>query len=288
MRNGERDLFDGRAPLRLAEHLEAEYSVDLLQRFNRKSSASGRLTSAWNHVEYGMNSSVSIGPDLRIDYLDYAQSLVGMVLGRQEAGITAHMKALVLSSYITTFKKRALGLEVTRDDCTDIYRSLGGAFGHIRPLEHGEVPSAVALETFTLALSARTRVPEYLLYPTSPREEASAVQALNHDSYFIHDGEKLPLQQKLIPTDVEYGESITMLTLLPIIDGVYRKYKDVGVDTIADKLNYPISLMVAEAAQERLPQQDKAILDHLSESIVWHYLRAQESVDSLAEMGEAA
>ena len=166
------ELFDGRASLTLAENLDADYSTELIRQFTCKRSAKGRLVSAWNHVEFGLNTSLPLDPDIRINYFDNALQLLGMVLSKGEAHPDTHLEALILSTYIPAFCKRALDIELDAGDCGDIYASLGSVFAYLHPFSENAVPSAISLETMVLALSARTRQPSLLLYPTSPREEA--------------------------------------------------------------------------------------------------------------------
>lgn len=275
------ELFDARVPLELAEHLTVDYSAMAMRRFVVKRTARGRLISAWNHVEYGVNRSGCINDFDRMESIDCAQSLVAKVLSRPEAHVDTHLEALVLASYLPLFRKRAFGYEVTKEDCRDVCQSLASSFAYIKPLEHGTIPSALSLETLVLALSARTQMPCYLLYPTSPREEASQYQQMNHDSYFVRDSAKLPVQQKLIETPLEYAEPVTLLTLLPLITKASRKSGYVVEDEVADQLNNAIALIVAEANCEELERHEKTFLDTLSQGVVAHYREANARINVL-------
>lgn len=163
----------------------------------------------------------------------------------------------MLASYIPIFRKRADNQGITGEDCTGVYESLAAAFSYLKPLRHDTTPSTVALEALVLAASARTQSPSYLLYPTSPREEASTLREVNHDSYFVRGDTKLPIQQKLVATPVRYADSITMLTLLPIAAKASRKSGYVLLDDDSDLLNNAIALVVAEASGEELEKHEK-------------------------------
>lgn len=266
-----------RASLELAEHLDATYITESLWRHVTKRSSRGRLVSAWNHIEYALNSSGDISDFARYESLECSQSLTQKILDKPHAPFNTKLEALVLASYLPAYQKRAFGQEVDSEDCVGIYRSLGNAFGYMRPLQHGVIPSSTVCETLVLGLSARTQVPSYLLYPASPREEASETQAVNHDSYFVLSGTKLPVQQKLIETSAEYSPRITMLTLKPLIGRANRKAGFNRDDNIEDQLNHPVALMVAEANGEPLDRHEKQLLDCLSQAVVAHFREASRS-----------
>ena len=274
-----RELMDGRASLLLAEHLPPEYSTDAVRNYLTCKTATGRLHSAWAHAEYALNRSIDMTDFERYESIECANSLTGMVLEKRFAPSDTHFGALILASYLPVFKKRAFNVEITSKDCEDIYASLASAFAYIKPLVSGEMPSALSLESFVLSLSARTRRPDYLMYPTSPREESSAIQATNHDSYFITSNTKLPIQQKLIPTSAQYQAPITMLTLMPLMTNIGRKCGYLSYDDPADQLNNPIALVVAEANGEALEKYEKSLLDNLSEGVVAHYRKAIDTSD---------
>lgn len=275
------ERYNARASLELAEDLAVDYSAAVMRRFVIKRTARGRLFSAWNHVEYGVNQSGEVSDFDRMESLDCVQALVAKILSKHEAHVDTHLGALVLASYMPVFRKRAFGEAITRKDCVDIYESLAGAFTYIRPLEHGAIPSTLSLETLVLALSARTQSPSFLLFPTSPREEASELQEVNHDSYFVRDRAKLPVQQKLIETATEYEQPITMLTLLPLVNKASRKSGYLVEDGAADQLNTVIALVVAEGSGEELEKHEKVLLDTLSESVVAHYREADARINAL-------
>lgn len=269
-----RELMDGRASLSLAENLSAQYCTDAVGNYLVRRTANGRLKSAWAHVEYALNHEVEMDDFERNESLDCARSLTRMILDKTSAHMDTHFEALILACYLPVFKKRAYGIDITADDCANVYESLCNAFAYIKPLEVGEMPSTLSLEAFVLALSARTRRPDYLMYPTSPREESSEQQSVNHDSYFIKYQTKLPIQQKLIPTEHEYNHPITMLTLMPLVSKANRKCGYVVEDEPADQLNNPIALVVAEVMGEQLEKHEKTLLDTMSEGVVAYYRRA--------------
>lgn len=276
----ELEHIDVYAPTALAEDLAADYVTDAVWKNVTKRTASGRLVSAWSHIEYAVNRSAEISDIDRLESLDCARMLTQKILEKKHAAVNTHLSALVLASYLPTFSKRAYGLDLDNKDCADIYHSLAGAFVYTQPLRHGSIPSALSLETFVLALSARTKRPDYLLFPASPREESSIVQSVNHDSYFLTNGAKLPLQQKLITTSMEYSEDITTLTLLPLLEKANRRCGYHNDDDVADMLNLPIALIVAEASGEKLSKHEKALLDFLSEGVVAHYRQAIDGAES--------
>jgi hypothetical protein len=115
-----------------------------------------------------------------------------------------------------------------------------------------------------------------LLYPTSPREETSSIQAFNHDSYFYADKGKIPIQQKLLPTQKVYDECIQILTVQPLLDKALRKSGEQERITLSDKVNYLLSLIVAETSGAELTKDEAVFLNAMTEAVVAHYLEATE------------
>lgn len=275
-----REHYDGRASLELAENLDFEFSAEAMRSYIIKRTALGRLRSAWHHVEFGVNHMGEMSNFERLECFDCARSLTKMILEKPDAHMNTHLEALVLASYLPVFKKRAFDETIVASDCEDIYYSLGNALAYIKPLQIGAVPPTLSLEALALALSARTRRPDYLLYPTSPREEASEAKVVNHDSYFMKEGSKLPIQQKLIPTATQYADPVTMLTLLPLIEKASHRAGYVIEDDVSDKLNNTIALTVAETCGEELAKYEKRFMDSLSQGVVAHYREAASRVET--------
>ena len=89
--------------------------------------------------------------------------------------------------------------------------------------------------------------------------------------YFFNETGKIPLQQKLIHTDKTYSDWITMLTLQPLVD---KGLKANGGETkrpLADKVNYLLSLVVAETHKVELDVNERNFLNFMSQSVVAHY-----------------
>src|SRR5690606_30588005 len=160
-----------------------------------KKSPNGKLRSAWNYAEFALNLKNST-PDVRREHFHTSQLLTAMVLADVKTTHDTALSALTLSTYLPLFEKRSEDNELTNEDCEGVYRSLGGAMRYLRPLEIDEPPQWRMTEVSVLALSARARQPHLLMYPTSPREETSGIQVLNHDSYFFTGDDKIPIQQK--------------------------------------------------------------------------------------------
>lgn len=256
----------------LAEAVDPEMVKAAMRRHETRRSTAGLFYSAWNQVEYAVNSNLH--KDITDTYFDNANALLAEVIQRPNAHQDARLGAFTLSSYIPVFSKRANEQPIDGDDCEDIYRSLGMALQYLRPLHIDEPPQWRMAEAAVLSLSARMRQSDLLLYPASPREEQSSNQRLNHDSYFFTGTDKLPVQQKLMPTQKIYDECITVLTLEPLIDkalkvtGGSREEK-----TTADKVNYLIALIVTEAATKKLTSQETKFLNFLTEAVAAHHSR---------------
>lgn len=262
-------------PQPLAEHLEPEFVLQEMEHYETRRNPEGLFRSAWNYVECGMNQTMNFTEDRRGYYFNYAQNLIGMLLQHEKTHQDTRLGGLILSSYIPLFQKRSLGLQVTSTDCEDIYQSLGMAMAHLQPLDIDEPPQWRMAETAVLALSARTRRPDLLLYPTSPREENSPVAPFNHDSYFLQGNNKIPIQQKVIESQKEYDEWITILTLEPMISQSLRRANQGVQGSLADHLNYLISCLVAETSKQTLTRSESDFLKRISAGVAAHRWKAK-------------
>jgi hypothetical protein len=266
-------------PQPLAEYAEPAMLALEMERYKTRRNPEGLFRSAWNYVEYGTNKNnldSVVNPDY---YFEYAQNLIGMTLNKSGVYQDTELGALVLSTYLPLFKKRRFDEPLTPEDCGNVYRSLGQAMAYLQPLKIDEPPQWRMAETAVLALSARTSRPEFLLYPTSPREESSAEAVLNHDSYFIDNGSKIPIQQKLVRTEKEYDDWITILTLQPLIERGVRKTSLRKVYTLADQVNHLLSLIVTETNGERITKQEASFLNTISAAIVSHRYKKRVGSD---------
>lgn len=236
------------------------------------------VRSAWNHAELAMNQDVSYSDDLRQAYLDDANSLCGLVLNSPEARNNTRLDALVLSSYIPAFRRRALGGPLESSECHDVYRSLGASVEYLS--ERGNHLTQWRLaEVAVMALSARTGQPELLLYPGSPREEASPDGSYNHDSYFLDDDQKLPIQQKLVLNGRTYANEITLLEFAPLLDKTFRRHWQQEY-SVKDQLEVTLAMLVDEAASGVIDEVEAKYLDGLARKIVgyrWIANRQQQN-----------
>lgn len=223
-------------PLLPAEFLDLALIKSSMDHFGRRKALRPKLHSAWNHVEYALNDQAQISDDLRRIYLEYAQDLLGEIVGRHRAERQLHLDAFILSSYMPVFQKRSCNDMITNDDCQAIYSSLGRVVSYLQPPTSARHLGPRMEELMVLAISARISRPQFLLFPASPREESSSNPSWNHDSYFYEARTKRPVQQKRIPTEKQYDEQITRLILQPILDRAIKR-KDEGIaDTVDDQI----------------------------------------------------
>ena len=263
--------------LELAERTDAIFVIEEMRRHETRQSPVGLFRSAWAYAEYALCRSHDITDDERAWHLNGAQDLLGRVIGDLNSLPDIQLGALVLSAYMPMFKKRCFSYEAKPSDSQEIYRGVGAAMRYLRPLAIDAPLQWRMTEMILLALSARTQQPDYLLYPASPREEASALQPYNHDSYFVGtDIRKLPIQQKLFPTERVYDPSVTMLSLGPILNRALCKQFGKHELTVAEQVNYVISCIVSECAGQEIDSRDCSLLNNLSEAVVRHYRDALE------------
>lgn len=259
-------------PRPVAEYVQPELASAAVRLYETKTLPAGLFRSAWHHVEYGLNRDMHNKAEVT-EMFSSSQQLVSMILKHPEAHQDMKLGALTLSTYVPLFRKRAEGESVLPQDCEDVYKSLGAAMAYLKPLGVNEPPQWRMTEVGVLALSARTRQPWLLLYPTSPREEMSVDQSLNHDSYFFEEDSKIPLQQKLLPTQKTYDECITILTLQPLMDKALKIAGEKTVTTLSEKVNYLLSLIIAETSGEQLGRDEARFLNCMSEAVAAHHYR---------------
>jgi hypothetical protein len=265
-----------RIPKPLAEDVDQTLAKAALKKYESKKSPSGILRSAWNYAEFALNSRGSEKSELE-EHFHTSQLLTAMVVMDPKTHQDVALNALTLSTYLPLFEKRADDRDVTYEDCEAIYRSLGSAMQFLRPLNIDEPPQWRMTEVGILALSARARQPHLLLYPTSPREESSGIQELNHDSYYIDRNSKIPIQQKLIPTQKVYDESVKVLTVQPLIDLALKKNGETLTIDLADKVNYLLALIIAESTGQALARDEMKFLNTLTAAVASHYFNALDS-----------
>jgi len=239
----------------------------------------GFFLSAWHHLEYAMNQSAEYFDDeLRRKYIGDAAYLLGQVIdtfngsGSRRINPSLYTQALVVNTYLPVFTKRALGRSISPADCSDIYLSLGRVFRDINSLAYPDASfkSARFAEMVGPALSARTLRPDALLYPASPREEASAQQTLNHDGYFIKAGHKMPLQTKLIETGKAYDDPTQTIYIEPLAEHALAR-----AGMLPDGIRLPLGVhtgmiaeLISEDAEGVIDRQGKAALDFLTRSVM--------------------
>tara|TARA_Y100000114_G_C11721376_1_gene308644 strand:+ start:44 stop:895 length:852 start_codon:yes stop_codon:yes gene_type:complete len=265
-----------RVPRPLAEELEESLARAALRKYETKKTPGGILRSAWNYAEYALNLKDESG-SARQEYFQTSQLLTAMVIQHPGARQESVMNALTLSTYLPVFEKRADGRDLEAQDCENTYVSLGHAMQYLRPFTIEEPPQWRMVEVATLALSARTRQPHLMMYPTSPREETSTIQELNHDSYFYNNTGKIPIQQKLLPTQKTYNEWVKIMTLQPLLDLSLRKSGERNTATLADKLNRLFAVIIADATGERLTRDETKFINSMTQAVAAHYYTVNES-----------
>ena len=276
------------APRMLAEELAPELSITALNRNMTQRKSPGHFHSAWSHVEYSLNQSIDLDRDMRCQYIDDAQVLLGWVIKNPEATEDARLGALTLSSYMPCMVKGAHRERITGDDCLEVYNSLGQAIQYMKPLNPGDPPQWRMTETAVLAASARMGQPDLLLYPTSPREESSRIASENHDSYFLVGGVKRPIQQKMDFTSKGYDDAITLLAFQPMMERAYRRYKLDMPGDVAEQLNQLLSLIACESSGLELDRDERNFLNHVSRSVAYHRFKAGDRLTSGVSNSKAA
>lgn len=268
----------------LAEHVDADVALAAMRHCMTLRKPEGHFHSAWRHIEFAMNQNVPYlnnNDQLRKKYMGDAQWLLAGILdvrgdrhGRK-TNPDLYAQAITLNIFLPVLTKRALAQDITPKDCQNIYQSFGTAFRTINAFNYPDssYKSARFAEMLGPALSARTKRPDALLYPSSPREEASTTQPLNHDGYFIKETEKIPLQTKLIHTEKIYHDPTRTIYIEPLAEHALKR-----ADLIPRDTTLPIGYyteMIAELVEEEtagiVDQPGKEALDYLTRSVVARY-----------------
>ena len=258
----------------LAEHLAPDFARAAVRMYETRRTPAGLFHSAWSQLEYAMSTAQSA--EDREAHFDTTLLLTGELLNRNDVHQDIRLGAFIVASYLPLFKKRSVEEAITVEDCDEVYKSVGASLRYLRPLEIDEPPQWRMTEAAVLALSARIGRPELLLYPASPREEHSSNFAYNHDSYFFFEEEKLPLQQKLLPTNKEYDETVTVLTLDPIMKKAAKAAGVIeGAETLAGRTNYLLSLIIAESGGYDMRRSEVKYLNFITQAIAAHNVSLQ-------------
>jgi len=266
-------------PEPLAEHLEPSVALAGMRHCMTLRKAEGHFSSAWHHVEYAMNQQANyLTDDLRRKYFNDASWLLGGIIearGHRKVGPNLMAQVLTLSTYLPVLTKRALGEEVVSSDCADIYHSLGWVLKELEDLHYIDTSyrGSRYAEVLGFALSARPRRPDALLYPASPREEASSIAPLNHDGYFIKVGKKLPTQTKLIETDRSYLDPTQVIVFEPLAEHALAR-AGLAADNDSEHGRHVITLagfVARDAATGYLNEKEIQALNFMTRSIVARY-----------------
>jgi hypothetical protein len=263
----------------LAEDVDANAALTAMRHCMTLRKPEGHFHSAWRHIEFAMNQNVTyLNESLRRKYMGDAQWLLAGILDARgdkhgrKTNPALYAQAITLNIFLPALTKRALAREITPQDCQDIYTSFGIAFRTINAYRYPDssYKSARFGEMLGPALSARTRRPDALLYPSSPREEASATQPFNHDGYFIKHNEKIPLQTKLVMTEKIYHDPTRTIYIDPLAEHALKR-----AGLIPRDVELPLgnsTEMIAELIEEEtagyIDQQGKEALDYMTRSVV--------------------
>lgn len=230
----------------LAEQLPADYVYNRFRKLSTQRSAYGRYRSAFAHIEFALCQSASLDSEARAAFLYDCNFILTRPMGLDDHHTTDSLRlsASILCSYLQVFKKRALGQDITQDDCALLYKSLGSALTMSMAFAHNtEAINSRLAEGLMYALSVRTGQSEHLIWPASPREEASDDQPSNHDGYtIINNNHKMRVQTKLVKTDKHYREPTIVVVIEELLTHISRKaakrlqqpITEVGIEEMID------------------------------------------------------
>jgi hypothetical protein len=283
--------------LPLAEELNPDVLLADLHHYSQRSNAEGLIHSAWRQIEFALNQQNKLSDDLRLTYINnYASHLLACSMNASSETIQGHdtanrseaaySKALLISSYLPIFSKRAVQKPLTREDSSNLYQTLGAILQY--QLDANDPQDLT--ENVTRGLSARTLQPEHILHLASPREESSDLQTINHDGYFVEVTDKLPVQIKLGQTALQYDSPVIVLDIDELLKNAVRFVDPKAIDEPAPFTGYVpcvAEYIAKEANGETLPRNQQRLLNIASQSLVRHYRLARElreQYDNLATL----
>lgn len=285
--------------LLLAEQLDAVVASENMRDFSEVRTPNGLVHSSWRMIEYALARASPIDHDIRKLYIsDYAQQLLADVLAMSKEGNPLHRytpdyrstpqqnhfhQALLLGAFAPLFSKRATQTPINRDDCRNLHTSMQQILNE--ELYAGNPTQEARLsENVTTMLSTRTGQPEYILYPASPREENGSKQKYNHDRYFMHDGEKIPVQIKIGGTALRYARSIAVLDIEGMLSFAARR---AGIATqpqphadLIPHVRQAAELLTSENSGDFLYPGERTFLNIASQAIVSIYKKAGIDADA--------
>ncbi len=256
----------------LAEDLDPRDILTALRYHLTLKKPEGHLLSSWQHVEYALNQRVTeLDDEMRCKYIDDVMHLLAGILnvdGRRSTNgnYGLHIDALLLNSFLPLFTKRALAKVITRQDCTQLYVSTGVILNQLLQPHGSQIDVSYRKtkqsENLVRALAARTLQPDLIMYIASPREEGSNQPELNHDSYFIKPGMKLPIQKKLVDIKRAYAHPVQVLYVEPTAQHALNR-ADIEVPDPKYIGDFPatelLSTFVADEATGREVARDEKI-----------------------------
>lgn len=266
----------------LAEHLPADLLYSNMRRLHARKGASNWYRSAFATVEFALCREAPLDPTLRADLIDQAGYLLRKPMGLMggKAHDVLRLNAAFLCSYLPAFLKRSAQEPLNEQDCANLYKSVATAM--TMTLDTTQSPEGLIAhlaEGIMFCLSARTRQPQNIIWPASPREESSPSQPSNHDGYVILNGGKLRAQTKLIPTAAEYEQPTIVVVFEEIAQHVARKIQQRYAEPITS-YDVPsfVDIIFREATGEALDPEEKYQLDvataHLLRPL--HAIRQQD------------
>ena len=274
-------------PLPLSEQLAPPLAEAGMRHFSEAKTAHGLVHSAWRIIEFGLAQSVPLSDELRRLYINtYASQVLGDVLAlnkddnplrHQQPDYTCtpnhtHFHhALLIGAHLPLFAKRATGQQVTRDDTRELHASMVCVLQEELALDEDTQQTARLSETVSSLLASRTGLPEYILYPASPREESSHKQQHNHDRYFVQHNTKIPVQIKIGQTAARYLPEIAVLDIEGMLQfSATRAHLDSPPKstTIAPHVHRAAELISLEHDGEFLYPEERMFLNTASQAIV--------------------
>lgn len=275
----------------LAENLDPRDILTALRYHLTLKKPEGHLLSSWQHVEYALNQHVTeLDDDMRRKYIDDVMHLLAGILNIDGTRATnsdssMYIDALSLNSFLPLFTKRALGKVATRQDCAQLYASTGVILDQLGRPRSSQLDVSYRKtkqsENLARALAARSLQPELIMYIASPREEGSNQPDLNHDSYFIKQGVKLPIQKKLIDIKRAYSHPVQVLYVEPTAQHALMR-ADIEVPDAKYIGDFPatvlLSAFVADEAMGRELARDETLAINIASRSIAARFRFADSL----------
>lgn len=274
-------LIENDDPRLSAKELCALGLAEVLIR-NRENGRDSNISHAWECIDSALTHS---GIELYRGYtngrLDEAFGTIDKIMRNpNESNVKEMLESLSVKNYEGLIRARVMGQPITPDLIKQTRDSVGTlitTIDEIRdyPKKYDGTISGFMAEEMVLWLSLYSGKPENIIYPTSPRQGHSDMQAFNHDGYILRPEGTINIEtkrhhRKLGRVRPHYDRSTTVVVVLQdILDKTRSKC---GGRVGSGRTNYLIDY-VRGSLKDRESRSKNRVLESASTFLMQHIER---------------